>query len=45
MYIYSIIIGAATVVISLTASSVISCLGNMKILGMFIYIKMKATRH
>jgi len=37
MYIYSIIVGAATVVISLSASTVINCLGKKKILGMLIY--------
>jgi len=37
MYIYSIIVGAATAVFCLSASSVVNCLGKKKILGMLIY--------
>jgi hypothetical protein len=36
MYIYSIIVGAATVVLNLSASYVINCLGKKKILGTLI---------
>jgi len=37
MYIYSIIVGAATGLISLSASSVINCLGKKRILGKLKY--------
>jgi hypothetical protein len=34
MYIYSIIVGAASAAFNLSGSSVINCLGKKKILGM-----------
>jgi hypothetical protein len=37
VYIYSIIVGAATAMFSLFASTVINCLGKKKIIGMLIY--------